>query len=131
MGQINMTSIKIVGVYPVLNSEEPCHMIEMAIYDNSGVFPVGDITQRIEGEPRDNWQAPYAERIVSADGETILTDEFEAEDHPDLWEGDFRLVFFFHQLDPEMPLISPFEELPIPSIGEIPLRLSSIVYEAP
>jgi hypothetical protein len=126
-----MTSSKVIGVYAVPGAEEKCHMIELAISGSSGVFPVGDITQEVADESRENWQVPYTERLVSADGKKILTEEFEAEAQPELWEGDFRLVFFFHRLDTEKPLITPFGKVPLPAPSAVPARLSDIGYEAP
>lgn len=106
-------------------------MVELAITGSSGLFPVTDITQKMAGESQDKWQVPYAERLVSADGKKILTEEFEAEEQPDLWRGDFRLVFFFHHLDLGKLLITPFGALPLPAPSECPPALSSIAYEAP
>lgn len=126
-----MTAAKIIGVYSVSEAEEPCHLIELAIFDGSGVFPVADITQEIAERAQDNWQVPYSERLVSGDGKRILTEEFEAEDHPDLWHGDFRLVFFFHYLDVKQPLITPFGTLQLPAPSGRPSRLRAIEYEAP
>ena len=105
--------------------------MEIAISGGTGVFDVGQISQEIKGQPKENWQVPYAERIVSADGKTILTEEFEAEEQPDMWKGDFRLTFFFHYLDPKRELTTPFGLLRLPSPTNMPSRLSGITYEAP
>ena len=126
-----MSTAKVVGVYPVPDAEEPCHLVEIAITGGTGIFDIGDVTQEVDGQPRENWQVPFAERIVSADGKKILTEEFEAEDHPELWEGDFRLAFFFHYLDPQKQLTTPFGSLRLPAATELPARLADIEYEAP
>ena len=126
-----MTSAKVIGVYPVPEADTPCHLVEIVISGGTGVFDIGGISQEVRGQPTENWQVPYAERIVSADGQEILTEEFEADEHPDLWNGDFRLAFFFHYLDPNRELTTPFGLLRLPNPTDMPFRLRGIIYEAP
>lgn len=126
-----MISSKVIGVYPVREADTPCHLVEIAISGGTGIFDVSEITQEVNGQPRENWQVPYAERIVSADGQRILTEEFEINEHSDLWKGDFRLAFFFHYLDPKRELTTPFGLLRLPSPTVMLARLSGIAYEAP
>ena len=71
------------------------------------------------------------EQILNADGTEIIADDSEAWDKPELFRGDVRFVFFFHYLDLQRPLSTPFGELPLPSESEIPERLSMIQYEEP
>jgi len=130
VGRTMETSAKIVGVYPVDEAEEPCHLVEIGLVADK-VYAVGEITQEVAGLSRENWQAPYAERLVSAKGDTPITEEFEAESAPELWSGEVRLVFFFHYLDPTKPLITPFGTLSLPPPSDRPVRLSGIRYQAP
>ena len=48
-----------------------------------------------------------------------------------LWEGDVRLVFFFHHLDLDSALVTPFGEVTIPSPTPRPGRLAVVEYEEP
>lgn len=125
-----MPQIKVIGVYPI-ESEEPVHLVELSVYGAQGIFKMGDITQEIPGQPPDNWQVPYMERILSASGEEVLADDDEASKRPELWQGDMRVVFFFHYLDLERPLRTPFGEIRLPAESELPERLSMIKYEQP
>ena len=64
-----MSFAKVIGVYAVPEAEEPCYPVELGIDASTGIFPVGHITQEVAGAPRENWQAPYAERIVAGNAE--------------------------------------------------------------
>ncbi len=96
-----------------------------------GIFNVGDFTQEIPDQPCDNWQSPYMERILSASGDEVLAGEYEASERPELWQGDIRLTFFFHNLDFERPLRTPFGDVQLPAESELPERLSMMEYEQP
>jgi len=125
-----MPQIKIIGIYPV-EANEPVHLIELSVLDAQGTFNIGDITQEISGQPSDNWQCPYMEQILSASGDAILAGDYEASKRPELWEGDMRLAFFFHYLDFERPLLTPFGEIQLPAESKFPARLLMIEYEQP
>lgn len=71
------------------------------------------------------------ERILSADGTKILADHSEIKRKPDLFRGDVRCVFFFHYLDTDRPLLTPFGKVDLPKTTARPERLSTIIYEEP
>lgn len=125
-----MPQLKVIGVYPV-EADEPVHLIELSILGAQGVFNIGDITQEIPGQPRENWQCPYMEQILSASGDKVLTDDYVSSKRPELWKGTMRLVFFFHCLDLERPLRTPFGEVQLPAESELPERFSMLEYEQP
>ena len=125
-----MPQIKVIGVYPI-ETDEPVHLIEVSVLGAQGIFKVGDITQEIADQPRDNWQAPYMEQILSASGDEVLAVDYEASKQPELWRGDMRLAFFFHYLDFERPLQTPFGEVQLPAESELPERLAMMEYEQP
>lgn len=125
-----MTTAQIIGIYPVA-APESCHLIEMLIHGSNGPFDVGAITQEDTDQPPENWQVPYDERIISADGNAILTEPFEAQGDEEKWSGDFRLGIFFHCLDPSKPLRTPFGEMQLPEPEEVPERLQPFEYEEP
>jgi hypothetical protein len=118
----------VVGVYPV-EAPEPCHFVEVAIQGGDGIIDLVEVTQSIPGVHPSEWQCPYDERLISADGNTILTEPGEAEDDEALWQGDFRLGFFFHYLDLRQPLKTPLGELRLPPVSAFPERLEGFEYE--
>ena len=126
--ETQMHKVDIVGVYPV-RGPEPCHLIELVIHDSEGEINIADFTQEVAGEPRDNWQVPYMENILNSDGTAILADDVTISQKPELWRGDVRLVFFFHYLDPQQPLKTPFGEMPVPQPTSRPDRLKIVQYE--
>lgn len=105
--------VKVVGVYPI-EAREPVHLVEISIEGGTAdAFDLGEVTQEMANTPRMNWQAPYDERVIAeADGKT-------------------RLVFFFHYLDLNKPLVTPAGEFALPAPVKLPPRLKGIVYEAP
>ncbi|HSI85071.1 MAG: hypothetical protein ACAI35_14125 [Candidatus Methylacidiphilales bacterium] len=123
-----MPTASVVGVYPVAGPE-PCHFIELAIQGGEGIFDLCEVTQPVTGMHPSEWQCPLDERLISADGNTVLTESFESEDDESLWHGDFRLGFFFHYLDQARALRTPFGELALPAETPFPERLSEIDYE--
>jgi hypothetical protein len=125
-----MPQIKVIGVYPV-EADEPVHLIELSVLGAQGFFNVGNITQEIPNQPRGNWQVPYMEQILSASGNEVLADDYEASKRPELWRGDIRLAFFFHYLDFERPLRTPFGDVQLPAESDLPERLSMMEYEQP
>jgi hypothetical protein len=105
--------VKITGVYPI-QAEEPVHLIEVSIEggDVDG-FDFGEVPQEIPDRPKLNWQVPYDERVISES------------------DGKARVLFFFHYLDLNKPLLTPAGALALPRPKKIPPRLKDIVYEAP
>ncbi len=81
--------------------------------------------------PRSNWQVPWMERILSADGTKVVADDSEISQKPELFRGDVRCIFFFHYLDPSRPLVTPLGEVRLPKPTDRPQRLSGIKYEEP
>lgn len=104
--------VKVVGVHPV-TAEEPVHLIEIELTGNLDEFDFAEVTQEVKGKPRENWQAAYDERELSKGG------------------GAVRFAFFFHYLDFEKPLLTPFGEVKLPAVSKAPTHLKSIEYEQP
>ena len=120
--------LELIGVYPVPEALEPCYLVEVRVTDSPG-FDVGQFTQEVPNEPRENWQAPYDERVLSAEGREVVSTRWPIA--PDLLSGNFRLVFFMHHLDLSRPVCTPFGEIPLPEPGERPERLAIVEYEEP
>lgn len=102
--------VEVVGVYDVPDAPEPCYLIEMVVPSGANV---GDITQVDPDQPESNWQVPWDERVLSTDGKNE------------------RVAFFFHYLNPHIPLTTPWGEMDIPQPTPRPERLASVEYEQP
>lgn len=106
------------------------HLIEVLVKDSPGFDP-SDFVQPDPGQPEDNWQVAYDERVLNEAGDTALTEPFELARRPDLLRGDVRLVFFMHYLNPAQPLRTPFGDVQLPDVSDRPQRLTAIEYEEP
>src|SRR5437660_10013390 len=108
-----MASVEVLGVYPIPGTPEPVHLIEVVVHRSPGFDP-SDFVQADPGQPKTNWQTAYDERALNESGDSPITDSFELSGRPDLLEGDVRLVFFMHYLDPSAPLSPPFRPVDLP-----------------
>lgn len=124
------TTVEVVGVHPI-RARGPVHLIEILVRGSTGVFDVGEFTQPTAGQPRPNWQVPWDERILDSRGESIVSTRFGVEKQPELWLGNVRMVFFFHYLNPTLPLRTPFGDVALPEQTRRPRRLRSMRYEPP
>lgn len=102
----------IVGVHPV-KADEPVHLIELFVEGDLNDFDIGDVTQEVAGQRRNNWQVPYDERVLEQSEECS------------------RIAFFFHYLDLQKPLLTPSGLVLVPEPTAVPARLQDIQYEAP
>lgn len=123
-------SVNIVGVY-VVSGEISVHLVELIVRGSVGVFDLGSFTQEIPDQPDSNWQVAYDERFLDKSGLHILFDGTSARGNMALWMGDVRLAFFFHFIDFNKPLKTPFGDVEIPKETTMPTRLSVIEYEPP
>lgn len=122
--------IQIVGVYPV-DAPEPCHLLEIEIKGAENPVELGQFTQDIPGKLRGNLQVPWMEQILSVDGTRVVATPEDVSRSPDLLRGNIRIVFFFHYLNLDWPLTTPYGQLQLPTTSKLPKRLSVIKYEAP
>ena len=116
--------VEVVGVYPVPEAPEPCHLVEVIVTD-APELDVGEFTQETPRQPPENWQAPWDERFLNAHGDS--EDPGAAERR----RGSLRLAFFFHYLDADRPLETPFGPVPLPTPTDRPSRLDWLQYEEP
>jgi hypothetical protein len=125
---MSRSDIDILGVYPV-DAPEPCHLVELSIRNFVGPLGLSQFTQEQPDQPRTNWQVPWDERVLDAEGASDLHGRFprkiEATGKP------LRLAFFFHHLDLSRPLNTPAGDIPLPRPQVRPQRLAFIEYESP
>ena len=130
---------RIVGVYSIPGHADVA-LVEVEVDRPPSEVNVGEFTQEssigplkrlvaglLSGhDPKDraNWQAPYDERYLSADG----TREMQPSDEVPLTT---RLVFFFHFLDTRREFITPDGAVAVPPVQQLPARLAFVEYEPP
>ena len=120
---IQNSPVKFIGLYSVDESPDVT-LVELIVDKKADEFDVGEFTQEIEDQPRLNWQAPFAEKYLSLDGETIIGDDI---DLPEFLTDTTRLTFFFYFLDPSKPLITPFGKLQLIQKQEQPKRIKGLI----
>ncbi len=106
-----VATIKVVGVHRIL-AEEPCHIVELLVAGEEEI-DFSEITQRSDGQPRENWQVAFGERRL-----------------PDS-DGGRRYVVFFHYLDLARPLGTPYGLVDLPDETPIPAHMNFVGYERP
>jgi hypothetical protein len=130
----SVASVEVIGVYPVPETPEPVHLVEIVVRNSPGFDP-GDFVQPDPDRPESNWQTAYDERVLDDSGNSVITESFELmgdrPGRPELLQGDVRLVLFMHYLDPARPLRTPFGDGELPNASDRPNRLASIEYEQP
>jgi hypothetical protein len=119
--------VEIIGVYPVEDAPEPCHLVELWVA-GAGHCDLDRVMQETPGQPRSNWQAPYDEHILSPDGRSGHVPDAAG---PFEVAGEVRLAFFFHYLTFDRPLLTGDGPLPLPSSTDRPPRLSFLHYQPP
>lgn len=122
-----MVRAKVVGVHPV-DAPEACHLVEMTAEDIEAAYDIGDVTQPVDGSPRSSWQVPWDERFLDLSGCSVLDEAPVGSPHT---ADALRVVFFFHYLDLDRPLLTPWGELQLPLPTARPARLGFMRYEPP
>ena len=86
-------------------------------------FHAPDYTQSDPKLPRKEWQIAYDELFLDKEGKSRVSEEVGKA---------ARIVFFFHYLNIDRPLITPYGKISIPIPRPFPNRLLSIVqYDVP
>jgi hypothetical protein len=112
-------SVEVVGVYGV-PGEPVVHLVEVVVDRRPSEVDVGAFTQEEPGSPREDWQVPWMEHYLNADGTRLAAEVFEV---PDDDVGPTRLAFFLHFLAFDRSLITPFGEVELPAPRSMPGRL--------
>jgi len=104
--------IRIIGVHPI-PANGSCHLLEIELQAPSGEFDFGLVTQEMSGQPKANWQVAYDEQQVGEKKDV------------------YRWAFFFHCLDFDRPLLTPFGPISLPRPTPVPQHLKAIQYYEP
>ena len=125
-----VSQLQVLGVYPV-PAATTVHLIELLLRECQAPFDFFQITQPLLGIPRDHWQAAYDERILNLQGTSIIADPWIDKLAPEFWSGDVRVAFFFHELNPSLPLKTSWGFVTLPEPTPLPDRLKIMPYESP
>ena len=98
-------------------------LIEALVRNRDSRFKTSDFTQACEDQPKENWQAAWAEAYLTLDGGSLLVERWA--DPPD--KGDLRVAFFMHYWDPSKALCTSYGEVVCPAVEDMPGRLKRLV----
>lgn len=120
--------VDLIGVYSVKGNPD-VHLLELSIPVAPQEVDVSKITQKREGVSESDWQEPWDEQFLNEKGNQVIGDWLQA---PPKWAKTTRLAFFFHFLEFDLQLSTPFGDLDLKEPTYMPRRLSSIIrYERP
>lgn len=98
-------------------------LVEVMVNNRDERFDVGDFTQPQPDLPSSSWQAAWAEVCLSEDGETIVSERWDAPPA----EGTFRVAFYIHFWREDERLMTSYGELPCPEVdSKMPTRLKKL-----
>jgi hypothetical protein len=98
-------------------------LVEALVKNRDGRFNVSDFTQPIDGSPREDWQAAWAEAYLDPDGESLMVERLTEPPTTEI----FRVAFFLHYWQPLTPLNSSYGQLNCPAVEDMPDRLTRLV----
>lgn len=99
-------------------------LVELRVVDRDDSFDVADFAQEEPGEPRQNWQAAWAEAYLTADGSALAQERVSLAAPP---EGDIRMAFFMHSWKTDIPLETSYGRVACPTPQPMPDRLAALV----
>ena len=115
------------GVYTVDENPE-VHVIELTFDHPPDKIDVGQITQEIQGRGKGNWQSPWDEKYLDENGEKVIGDYFDIPQG----QAKTRLVFYFHFVDFDKPLLTQLGQVSLARPTTLPSRLRDLIrYEKP
>ena len=85
-------------------------LFEVLVSNADNRFYAGDFSQRD--------QVAYDEAYLSENGEAIISRDLEK-----VTGRDFRIAFFVHFIDPDLPLATSYGTVDIPPLKDMPERL--------
>ncbi len=122
------TEINLIGVYSV-GGQTDVHLIEIEIKAKHTDIDISEFTQSQDGVDRLDWQTPWDEKYLNDQGTEIIGDWL---DLPKVLTDTTRLIFFFHLIDFNKPLLTPFGAIDLKRPASMPYRLTTLSkYEQP
>jgi hypothetical protein len=123
----NPTSVEVIGVYHV-PEHKGISMVEVSVDTHyTGFDPQGFLKPDPERSP-EAWETADDVRYLNPSGDLMIGDLFQ---RPLEEYETTRLVMFFHNLDIQRPLVTPFGLVALPKRRPIPERLRRIIQYHP
>ncbi len=119
--------IEVIGVYHV-PEHRGLSMVEVQVNAHyAGFDPEGFLKPEAKTPP-EQWEAADDVRYLNPSGDLMIGDRFQRplEEHETT-----RMVMFFHDLDIQGPLVTPFGLVELPKRRPLPERLRSIIQYHP
>ena len=120
---MTQSSIQLIGHYYV-NDNPDVSLIELIIDRKADEIDLLEFTQEIDNEPRSNWQAPFDEKYLDPDGNTIIGDDLVLPTH---LSSNTRMTFYMYFLDESKSLLTPFGRLQLPKKISQPSRIKDLL----
>ena len=114
---------QLIGVYPV-QEEDDVYLIELLIKETPINIDISSFVQQNPALPKSEWQVPYDEHYLNYDGTKIIGDYFNVKT---LLEKYCRVAFYMYIEDFKLPLSTPFGDISLLPIKEMPERLSTLL----
>lgn len=104
--------IEVLGNYRI--GREPWRLVEIKVSALDVPFDFDSLTLPVQGQPKDNWQVVWDERVLSADQQ----------------RGELHACFFLFVSSKE-PLKTPAGDIVLPPPMDRPARLDWVTFEEP
>ena len=125
MPAARVESVEVTGLYPVEDSPDPCHLIELRLPPGGPPLDLTGVTQPGSGLPGADWQTPFEPHLLDEAGTSGRPlDPMAARAVP----PPARLCFFFHFLRLDRPLLTPVGPVRLPPPTTRPERLAFLRY---
>lgn len=106
---------------------DPWRLIDVQVTGLDEPLDLASWSLPAPGLPRENWQAPYNEHLLTSDGWVRWGVDGDL-DTPA--SRSLRLCFWLYMMA-EGPLLTPSGEVAIPASTPLPEHLASLAFEAP
>jgi hypothetical protein len=116
--------IAVLGLHPIRDADQPCHLVELKVSNYKGVLDLSAIrVPHPRGKPGLE-QVPYLPHVLDKTGSSGT--DLGTEDP--VVKGECRLAFFIFYLAESWKLESPVGPLPLPRETPVPRRLRFMKY---
>lgn len=110
-------------VHSLIETCIPLTLFEVTLENLDERFRISDFTQEMPETPRNHWQVPYDEALLSSDGTQLLARNSKCT--RGLHGG--RIAFYFHYYDPSKPMSWTYGQFCSPPVQTVPARLWDLI----
>lgn len=112
-----------VDFYQCYDYNSQWFLVEMVLQVPSSKIAWGGFAVPQEGVRKSDWQCPYMEQYLNADGTEKLCEAYEEPEEP---VNPSRVAFFLYKVAADR-LHTPYGDFPLTNAGELPARLQEII----